>query len=406
MNSFFNNHRLLIWMKLLPILKFTFLSCYLFISSSKANSQIKYIPINLDSNLIIEKIDTFFFNQVRILDNRFDTLKFFTEQTSLMPVRVLTFKNSTSSFIQKYISQVIEKKKRISNTIIIDIQQFRIPNKSFTSIRRSKTGSCLAKVYLRANIFLNVNIFLKKGDSLYQKIATIQKSYRTYRDIENTLIKVFSDLISVIQKSLTNMSSNIQLFDDSGIKFLGSNKTIYNEKNFTNVRKKWADYKINANINIQSNGIYQTFEEFKNNDLVKRSLVLKFNTIDSVFRLDKFSKRNLPYALLFDGRIYIKLFENAYILSQKNENSFSFEVPNSFGNMYILSSIQEGYHGDYDNSILNNGNIFKNLERIISIKKGLKKKIKELKTESDLNNKFLSSFRNCFIDMDTGDIIY
>ena len=58
MNSFFNNHRLLIWMKLLPILKFTFLSCYLFISSSKANSQIKYIPINLDSNLIIEKIDT------------------------------------------------------------------------------------------------------------------------------------------------------------------------------------------------------------------------------------------------------------------------------------------------------------------------------------------------------------
>jgi hypothetical protein len=338
-------------------------------------------------------IDELPFDKVVVFDNRYDTTKIKIIEDGLYPIKTISFNKPLLTAIKDYIEAVISNYSKKNNTIYINVKQLR-----FTNIN--------SELFFWADAYSEI-------DEHYKLITTVKKSYPVhytgYLDnaYRRTIIKAIDDLIYKINAD----------YKTEGGKEYDTN-TFFQLIN-RNVKDEWETYPIIIQ-QTSTNGVYETFDDFKNNKIKSIHFSLKSSS-DSTYCIGSIelnnnyhkTKNNLYkhiFAVCYEGNIYFSVFGNFFLKLRKTENIFCFYVPYSHPNMYAQISIKKYSQNKLLNILTATNDPGAGIVGGIVEANRKTKYFKEVGTKNQeiyrqaLQNN--SDFRTCFLDMDTGDIIY
>ena len=367
----------------------------MFTNASSSIAQ-KIIPLTVHRKL--HHIHVLPFDRVVVLDNRYDTTKIKVIEDGSYPVKVLTLNKPASLAIKNYIESVIKPYHKKEQNLYLNIKQLRFSNPSYYSNYSSQ-------------LFFSADAYIQTGVH-FRKIATIKKDYRPhyhgYMDsiYRRTITYALNDLIE-------NVNANYYKQGKEGI-----DTETYDSIN-TNVMSEWNEYAIIKNDSFSTNGVYETFKDFRDDKIKPVNFSLQMAP-DSVFNI-RFSENNKRYyskmsgrchhvfAVFYNGNRYISIFGRFFLPLYKMNNTFYFNVPNALPNMYSIISEKLLQFEGYENAAISTDNPYANLVGgivgIIQEYRDNKRIYKE--KQNILGNGLLNEdMRICFLDMDTGDIIY
>ncbi len=113
------------------------------------------------------------FCAVEVLDNRVDTTKIYTVYDGNLSPNVVRFAQPAHVEIQEYIQKAISAIPHGSETLVINLQQLKIVNRSIFVHRGEMPGADKAYRLRRCVLFTAV-AYLKKQDELYYSIVSIK----------------------------------------------------------------------------------------------------------------------------------------------------------------------------------------------------------------------------------------
>ncbi len=349
-------------------------------------------PLTLTYHRKLLHIKELPFNKVIVFDNRFDTAKIKIREYGGYPLYVMNFDTSSTISIKKYIETAITNFPKKNQLLYINIKQLRFEN-----------------VYPRF-LFFSADAYFKVNDR-FKKIATIKKSYEIhmhgYEDssYRRTITRALNELVETVNINYYNQNNdenNADTFDTFN----------------TNVMNEWKNFPIIIQ-NIYTNGVFETFDDFKNNVITPLSFSMQMNT-DSIF-FRNFSENSRyynksrnqykhMYAVSYNNSLYIPTIGRYFLALNKINNTFYFNVPYSLPNMYsIVSERLLKTPNVTSNQLTSSANPY---IALIGGAVGIAKQIKvdkQVRSEKqEIINKGLvrGDLRTCFLDMDTGDIIY
>jgi hypothetical protein len=135
---------------------------------------------------------------------------------------------------------------------------------------------------------------------------------------------------------------------------------------------------------------------------------MDFDPKDSIYRIRsaKISGNpdiNFCWAVNENGLRYFRLYKDIFVKLFQCENTYCFHVPRTLPDMYAMLSIEETTP---DNSnFSSNGNLLWDMAKIL-VSSALSSIDKKNEEEKIKQRSTYNKYRDCFIDMDTGDIIY
>lgn len=345
------------------------------------------------------QIDKAPFDKIEILDNRNDTSEIFLYEDGALPVKFL---HLTAETIKEYFYNALKNVSKEKKTILLNLTQLRLSNKTYI-LRRGKKREIYPHKQ-RDYVIFSAEVYLKTDSNKYRKIVVINKEYYTYGSIEKTVPDIINDFIEAAGSKFESDKKNRKKYEqfkaDSCFLYSMDTACLTLDDICNNLKKK---YPITEK-DVYANGVYLSFDDFKNDFLSENKTQLRFNDKDSVYiaSIENGSK-DFPWAISDNGNLYVLLFKNIYLPLVKIDNTFSFCVPKNLPNMYTLLSIEEFDEHTYSSSP--SANIWTNLidfglTSIIesSVKKSKQKQFAEAASMSD--------FRQCFIDMYSGDFIF
>jgi hypothetical protein len=363
-------------------------------------------------------VDSTPFNQVLVLDNRFDTTKVYTYQTGNYPPQSLIWRNVAYE-MERCVTKTLSNVSTGNKTLLVNIEQLRVANRSSGISSRG--------------IMFSACVYCQIENDRYKKIITINLGYPINRDIGDALKPIAIDLVDAatvytdpsysafiekIQKKHAVSSSNsitkqgkfkefIQ--NTEAVQYSHDTATLTLEEINVNARDRWAEYPV-IKDSIR-HGIYSTFEDFKNNIAAPAAMSFQYNNEDSTYIFIRSGKsRNdayyeSPWAVCDSNGLYIRVYKGRYLKAEKRSSSFYFHVPETLPDMYALLSIEQNGPrgssttlGEY-NSVAEDLAVSVFAEAIKSTKTALKNK--KIAAEG-----FKHDYRECFIDMSCGDFIY
>ena len=364
-------------------------------------------------------VDSTPFNQVLVLDNRFDTVKVYTYQTGKYPPESLTWHNVASE-MERSISQTLSTVPMGNKTLLVEIEHLRVANR-------------LVGINCGGLVF-SAGVYRQTENNRYRKIITINLGYPIDKDIDDALKPIAIDLIDVAtvytdptyssfiekaqKKHALSTSSDISnqgkfksfIQNTDAVRYSNDTATLILEEINVNARNRWAEYPVNKD-SIRY-GVYNTFEDFKNNVATPAATAsLQYNSEDStyIFVLAGKSKKpwyyELPWAVCDSNGLYIRVYKGRYLKAEKRNSSFYFHVPETLPDMYALLSIEQNRPRGSSTTLGEYNPIAEDL--VVSV---FAEAIKAAKTAS--KNKKLATeglkhdYRECFIDMYCGDFIY
>lgn len=358
---------------------------FLFITL-KIEAQI-IIPFTLTYKRKLKGIDEVPFNNVVVFDSRFDTTKIQITEDGKYPISIVQFAQPTTEAIKTYIENEIAWLKKINQTLYINIKRMRYTN-----------------IYNGSFVF-TADAYFRKDNKFIKVVAYKNDDFRT-DGFQKTVSKALCDLIELVNTNY-HKQKNGKIQED-----------IYDSIS-TNVITDWKDYPIIKKSAPLQNGIYETFDDFFNCKIkpMNFSLQLKADSVYSItfpinnkhyFNESKALFKNI-YAFYYDGNFYISVLGRCFLTMYKRNNTFYFNVPVSLPNMYSIISESGMY---YDHSFPSSGGSTNPIANLAEVAMGTvqqhnyNKSISEKKQETINQGRISSNFRFCFLDMDTGDIIY
>jgi hypothetical protein len=345
------------------------------------------------------------FSSVTVMDNRFDTTKLKVLVDGTLPFHELAFAQPASLVVESYIRRLINGLPQNDRRLYIDLRQFRFGNIA-TRIGTGQANNVFRKndPLIRDCLFFSANAYISTGEHQYKKVFSFKKpivlQIKGMRgDIyQRTVIKALSDFVTAL------CAVDFQAYARDG--------AVYSEESLrTNVIADWAFYPINQQT-PSANGIYPTFDDFLNNRLQIVDPSLRMAD-DSAYLLNIPTGVKTPWGVYYDGVFYFGLnsppASHFFLPLVSRNNTFYFYIPNSLPNMYAMltagqltpqsildnsSSIQTNTYADLTGLVI--GAIFQAGEN-----RAIKNKLKKVTlygTGGDL--------RQCFLDMDSGDVVY
>ncbi|MDR0791825.1 MAG: hypothetical protein LBE82_00840 [Chitinophagaceae bacterium] len=361
------------------------------IPDSKKDLRINYVP----------------FGNVLVLDNRFDTTAFFSFEDGKYPLVTTIFAQPLSIEIKNYIENAITELKKGNDTYLFNIKQFKIGN-AHAVVERNKKN-----IDIRSNVIVSADIYRQTGENQYAKVLSINTSYPVIGKLNAMVAGIINAMIEASALT-TNPAEAVSdkpkklknyLKENSGYDYVKDAATSSMEAININARNKWSEYPINKMSN-RSSGYYKNFDDFRNNILTAMPIAFSSEKENEAYKVSntlgspELRKLFSAYALCdSNSNIFYRLPGNKFVKLLPKDNTFYFTVPASSPNMYSLLSMADVQVPDYSaytgGGILGAiiGNAIENAE--------LRKKRKQI-----ASNEMTNFFRKCYIDMDSGDIIY
>jgi hypothetical protein len=309
------------------------------------------------------------FNEVVVLDNRFDTSRNEIGFTGDYPAQFTTlmrFDEPVSLAVKHYIEASVNGLPQERQTLFINLKQLRFGPRTFRP-----------RLYLMADGYLKTNEGFKKFFSVNASYKWMS-SFTPRRQVTKTVESAFVDLVKRTAGNYPGQGaadSAVYTFDDI-------NKTIV---------AGWSDYPILRKPDRQ-NGFYRTFEDFRNNHIVPYDILPEMQP-DSSFKMyaqEKDKSRNFwrgskspssmtnqysgVWAICYNGDLYIKITDRSFLPLNVSGNIFYFYVPYSLPNLRVIR-----------------------FELAWETSKRRKAFFATVKNDE---------MRHCFLDMDSGNIVY
>lgn len=335
---------------------------------------------------------TIAFNNIEVIDSRFDTTTVYTNEDGRYPRVYCKFLPSTASVIQQTLMELIAPVNKTDSTILINIKQLRIPNKQYIKRRGGRHKFYLSE--LRNKLLFIADLYHKTGNNKYRKFASVDK-----KDIMLGIDFKKSTILKDLIKATITPQAQLTLTDTSEISL---------QEIIAGVEKEWTNYPIMGDTNYAT-GLFITFDDFKNN--IKNNIPFKLTpTSDSIYTFVftdtiKISRRLLPFVVADQGYLFVQLFKDKYLRLEKKAATFYFVVPCILPNMYDLMSMESinsedlGYSGSSSGSLLLDLAALTAAGVIDQISKNSRiKKIKQ--------NRESEKYRYVAIDMYSGDFIF
>ena len=369
-------------------------------------AQAKKQVVQLSTKRKLHSISQLPFNEVAVLDNRFDTSKNEIEQDGMYFPGVLRFDIPASGAIKDYIESTIRDiPDRKEQVLYINLKQLRFG----------------VQTWGPAHLDVKVDVYLKVKDG-FRKLFSLNTYYKQISGFigeqvcASTIEAAFDDLVK----------RAVKIYGEQGI----PDTTVYTFDDINkNVVSEWSACPIFHQANLQ-NGIYRTFDDFRNNRMDPDSILLKIEA-DSTYTLylpeaDKrqLSKRSSKkssmgstykyygyariWAVSFNGELYIKVKEHYFLPLYKTGSTFYFYVPYSLPNMKVIQYDRFNPTAGSPDLGPSNSNLFATLIVLTGslVIDGAVQSAADKRRKAFVASAKNNEMRDCFLDMDTGDIIY
>lgn len=364
------------------------------------------------------------FKEILVLDNRLEPAKIFTDESGGYPVITYTFDRSGANTIKEYLDKAITPLAKGSKTLVVSIEQLRIPNKR--NILR-KGGKDLRKgakpstgiVPLRDYLLFSAEAYCQTANNRYRKILTVREysyTYGIYNKLGQLIAGLLNDLLEAVSddkappvRSKSRNRINYLWEDSLSENYSKDTSELTMEQINNNVRDKWAHYPILTSRHEMS-GVYPNFDDFKNDSLLLQQVQVRWDEKDSLYKINTLqdhsgNKGNFHWAVCDKGDLYLWLYGESYLKLDRRPNGFYFTIPRTLPDMYSLLSIEES-QASTNQASPHTGNPFADLGALLigdaagdAYKKAGQKRMARTGLKSE-------AFRHCFIDMDSGDIVY
>lgn len=370
-------------MKWLLIFVFAFFAQF---SVAQLVAQLPVRIVHLDPADKLSHFQHLPFNKVTVFDNRLDTSKIgwgFEGHSEVMkldcPVPVA---------IKSYIEAAIGKRNGDAKTLYINVKQLRF--------RIAPVG-----FYFSADAFFQT-------DSGFEKVATLKRHYHLSMGNKGRFGKT-------IVKSLNDLIGQACMNHDRQINIDKNSYTI--ESINTSVTNDWQDYPIMKPSALLTNGVYRSFDDFLHNKIEIADVSLRpkpDSTYTYSYANDRTKKKRIyidyqVYAVCYNGGIYLNLYGTYLLPLSKINGALYFYIPLSLPNMQAIkeaSLINDNL--DLTDS-QNETNIYGAVMGLVfgAVLQSIISERNERDRKRLLHRGLASGdMRTCFIDMDTGNIIY
>lgn len=348
------------------------------------------------------------FNTVTVIDNRFDTTKLKVIPEGSYPTPELVFDRPASLAITDYIQRMVSRFAQTNRHLVIDLRQFRFGNiATRIGAERSQNSFNKPDPQIDQCLFFSATAYYETSNGrlkrvLYFKKPTVlqEKGFRG-DSYARTVIKALTDFLIEL--------CSIDERQASGDTLVSEQDLVDN-----NVTNDWANYPINKQSPV-SNGIYPTFDDFLNNREQVMDFSLRMN-IDSNYTLMLPTRIRKPWGVYYNGAFYLAFNDPHspythrafYLQLEKKNNTFYFYLPHDLPNMYAFLSATQmgttpiGSDRVYSGNALAGALVSGTAAGIQTSKNAATAARRENVTEMGMN----SGWRRCFLDMDSGDIIY
>ena len=393
----------------------------LLIFSFNARSQKQTFNINLKPESEKFYFDSVPFNKVRVIDLRFDTVGFYINQQGTYPVNYYRFQSTASEEISDYIIKRTSTSLKGNKNLLIVIHQFRIPNKTDVLTRSKKNPNSSTRKSFGYYTLFSASIYFELGEGHLQEVASINKKYYNQLSelpVEATIQKVLDDVIRTVLLYENSAQLDIKklprkdkwiLSDSATFRFAKPHSIIYDNQIRESTKEKWEKYPVVAGITNQK-GVYKNFDDFREDKIDTTSFSFKYDEEDSVFRvsvpgMSKKERFYMPWAVIEYGKIFINIIGNVYVKATKQNGTFHFYIPYSLPDMYSLLS-KEALPSKSGSSSASASQSLLGLLIVLVAEGIIDSQIKSSKGRKIMNEGYNHPFRYCYIDMDSGDIIY
>lgn len=334
------------------------------------------------------------FSQVIVLDHRPDTTNIGLSMNGY-PIR---FNTITSLYIKKYIHNAIHPGG--NSTVLIDLKKLSIGHG-----RRWNRG------------YLSTDVYQQKNDSSWVLIASVDKSSKFRKPYPAAITDLLKALIDTIDCRLISGPVN----DGSSFTWQQINNSYLAVSH---------NYPILNPERSPSPGYFRNFKKFREDSIIHCEYNLEYQK-DSVYHLidlpftGKIADTLLNKIWVIsdkEGRMYIHLTKDIFVPLVKKDNTFCFYIPHSLPDMHSLQKVamreksMDWHYTGFDFSGFNTGNsnnlliIPVTIAGILILDLALfstaalitHSQIKKIKA---FGKKF-EKFRDCFIDMNSGHIVY
>jgi hypothetical protein len=395
---------------------------FLFVFPTNGQVQLRDSKIDLLDHKPQLKIKYIPFEKVIILDNRFDNSKIYTFETGQYPLVYLRFDRPAVDAIKAYIVKAIDPLQKGNKTLLINIKELQIPNNGIRIKKKYTKNKDGRFEYYNTRDCLRFfsDIYVESGKNTYKKLFDLRLVVfmRPTSGIEGNEIRgSLNDLIACASVPNANLSDpkislkmkSFWVADTSEFNFRKDTSTYTMSMINISASERWRKMPIMSSALLRD-GIYQSFKDFTSDHITAGSaLGIIFNEKDSLYSLKpvdsaRFFKFGDPWGFCLSGNVYIQLKRNVFQKLHRKNNTFEFYIPYSLPDMYTLLSLKENYRlrDAYTSST---GNILVDLAAtatgaVIEVagKKSAEHRIDREAVKHD--------FRTCFIDMESGDIIY
>lgn len=453
-------------MKIINLKILFFIVAILLLSFQSSIAQDSWIQLTTTKRHLYGKYTPF--DSVQVLDNRINNT-IFNAQTGTYPLptagivfpmtgikqgHLYTYilkpsTNNTPPTIQGFWQKAIAKMKKGNGKLLVNIKQMRVPNNN-SIIGKDYIGGERILISARQDILFSADVYFENKNGYYRKLFSIKKNYfyATYRmRIAKAVPIILNELISIsgyiYDKDILNKPDNKYAKkirkQIRGTVINYSKDTIEYTMNEINVntRTLWENFPI-INKKYFTPGLYITFEDFRDDKLLPYPVQLKYNEIDSshvfvwsettdslnsqyqlphIKKISDFLKNTFPFSICDGENLYILISQKnrlgmphkhynigIYLKLKQERNTFHFRVPNPLLNMYALLSL-----GNSDNYMADNppntGNALGDV--VGGVIMGVVSSKHNHSIEKKITNKgYGEKYRECYIDMDSGDFIY
>ena len=388
--------------------------------------QNRAIPLHLiDKKKAIVKYSPF--GTVQVLDNRFDRTRLFTYENSNYPPYYITFAETAALSIKGYLENANQRGLHGNDTLLLNVDQLRIPNQR-AIYRRTRPDGSRVGTNIRDYFLVKAQAY-HQAENDYVLICSINLKYYTNKEtstVNPSLARIMGDIFDDIlklscvsneAKSRKKVLRRLKGFENDTEPVAFNKQRNPDTLNISeidmNVIEKWLNYPILRNQNLVSDGVYLNFDDFRDNTLTKQNFQLDFDVKDSTYSYRSeisMAKRKLPWTIFYEGEFYVYLKDSSYLKLSKERSTFSFTVPQSLPDMYGILSVMESGSPNGSNAAISiadpTANLAANLVYAAIPRRKSKNSYKEYYKERWNFYGDPVNFRKCFIDMDSGDIIY
>ncbi len=361
-------------------------------------------PTKIDLPEISLKLDTFPFGNIIVLDNRIEKGYFFVGEPFPDMPTWYTLGNSTAAAIRQYCEKEIGTSKKGNETLLLNIKSLRVPNSM--TILNGKGGSVIP---VRAHEMLSfyVEAWQKIGQDSWIPLTNIH----TFSEMQEPDFPE-KTIATLLTKLLHTIASGIE--DKANPPILPLSKIDHPHSD------DWSNLNI-VKKPVKATGYFLHFTDFQKNRLTipQEQLQVIYNPQDSIYTLNDGPWQDsvsgyMPWAVAFQSKLYYNVGWNKYVLLEPRNNTFYFYLPHSLPDAYTMLGKaimppKDPAEDDYDPGEINN---FGDLTVAI-IGSWIHNGTKRSREKEKLRQPYITiapgkdyGYRSCYLDLDTGDIVY